>query len=234
MKTFLSDYLEICLQFRKEALGKPERKQRHSLVLEWAKKQYADDPLTISELSEFWDSYNEYCYNKIFILKVVVPVVNTDLESGDVEGLKFLFQCFKGHEDSYISADSPLAIFCEANGYKYKSAQLADMLLEKEIENMDALKYKYHSLKYYLEFSLHEIPWGVLNGMNGANLSDLPTMLHLVDEFQHLSDKLKISDDSSLIYDCQRFYSAYKEYLQHQERYADFEDYLKKKNRQFS
>lgn len=197
-------------------------------MLEWAKKQYADNSLTISELSEFWDTYNEYCYNKIFILKVVVPVVNEDFANGGMEGLKFLFHCFKENENSYIYTDSPLAIFCEANGYKYEPIQLADILLEKETENKDALRYKYHSLKHYLAFSLHEIPWGVLNGMNGANISEIPNMLDLVDTFQHLSDKLKTNDDSSLINDCQRFYSAYKEYLQHQELYADFEDYLKK------
>lgn len=72
MKQILADYLKICLKFRKEYLSKPERKQRHMLLVEWAKTQYADDNPTIPELYEFWDKYKDVSYNKIFIEKAIV------------------------------------------------------------------------------------------------------------------------------------------------------------------
>ena len=69
-----------------------------------------------------------------------------------------------------------------------------------------------------------------MNGVNGANISDIPDMLSSVDRFQTISNKLKIDNDKILIEDCRKFYAAYREYLQQLERYADFEDYLNKNN----
>ena len=68
MKQILTDYIEICLKFRKEYISKPERKQRHILLTEWAKAQYADGNPTIPELYEFWDKYKDVAIIK-FLLK---------------------------------------------------------------------------------------------------------------------------------------------------------------------
>ena len=112
MKQILTDYLDICLKFRKEYLSKPERKQRHILLTEWAKTQYADGNLTIPELYEFWDKYKDISYNKVFIKNVIVPAVNVDIRNGDIEGLKFLFYCLRGKDAIlYRSSDSPVSIF---------------------------------------------------------------------------------------------------------------------------
>ena len=116
MKQILADYLEICLKFRKEYLSKSERKQRHILLTEWAKTQYADGNPTIPELYEFWDKYKEVCYNKFFIEKAIIPTVNDDFQSGGIEGLKFLFYCLRGKDAiEYISTTSPVFIFSNEN-----------------------------------------------------------------------------------------------------------------------
>lgn len=110
------------------------------------------------------------------------------------------------------------------------------MVLEKDPNNEVALKVKYFIEKEYLWNSIHEIPFGVLNGMNGASISDIPNMLSSVDRFQAVSNKLKFDNDETfindeiLIEDCRKFYNAYGEYLQQPDRYADFEDYLNKNN----
>lgn len=89
---------------------------------------------------------------------------------------------------------------------------------------MDALNYKYHALKEYLTFSIHEIPVGVLYGMNGASVSNIPAMLKDLDEFEMISKKLdKI--DSNLIADCRKYHNAYKDYLQNLTEYKNFENY---------
>ena len=112
MKQILADYLKICLKFRKEYLSKPERKQRHMLLVEWAKTQYADDNPTIPELYEFWDKYKDVSYNKIFIEKAIVPTVNEDFQNEGIEGLKFLFYCLRGKDwIEYISTINPVSIF---------------------------------------------------------------------------------------------------------------------------
>ena len=237
MKQILADYLKICLKFRKEYLSKPERKQRHMLLVEWAKTQYADDNPTIPELYEFWDKYKDVSYNKIFIEKAIVPTVNEDFQNEGIEGLKFLFYCLRGKDwIEYISTINPVSIFSNEHNYKYSSIQLADMVLEKDPNNEVALKVKYFIEKEYLWNSIHEIPFGVLNGMNGASISDIPNMLSSVDRFQAVSNKLKFDNDETfindeiLIEDCRKFYNAYGEYLQQPDRYADFEDYLNKNN----
>lgn len=138
-----------------------------------------------------------------------------------------MFHCFSGHEDSYVSSDSPLAVFCAYSGYKYQPFQLANLLLEQDHDNIDALKYKYNSLKYFLEASIHEIPSCVLNGMDGASASDIPEMLEDTNEFERISKKLNRPLCETLIADCRRYYKAYEDYLLHIGRYRSFEDYLR-------
>lgn len=147
------------------------------------------------------------------------------IEAGGIEGIRFLFRCFQGHEGTYCSTNNVLYMFCEALGFEYDPRQLADKLLDLDPDNEFAVKYKYHTLKYFLEFSLHEMPTGVLNGMDGADIDDIPGMLLSVDEFQVISNRLGY-DDKVLINECRIFYPAYKEYLQCYTQYNGFEDYL--------
>lgn len=227
MKRILSDYLEICNKFRTDGLSKLERKQRHTLLSEWKKTEYGDELVNIGDIQEFWNIHNNICWNKLFISKVICPVVADDLETGGYERLKFLFQCFRGHEDSYVSSDSPLAVFCEYSGYKYQPFQLANLLLKEDHNNIDALKYKYNALKYFLEFSIHEIPSCVLNGMDGASVSDIPGMMEDTNELERISKKLNMPLCETLIANCRRYYKAYEDYLLHVGRYRSFNDYLR-------
>ena len=226
MKRVLSDYLEIYNKFRTDGLSKLERKQRHDLLSEWEKTEYDDELVNIVDIQNFWNSHNRICWNKLFISKVICPVIAADLEIGGCEGLKFLFQCFRGHESSYVYSESPLAVFCEYTGYQYQPFQLADLLLEQDYDNIDALKYKYNTLKYFLESSIHEIPSCVLNGMDGASVSDIPGMLEDTNEFERISKKLNMPLCETLIADCRRYNKAYKDYLLSIGRYKTFEDYL--------
>lgn len=225
MKQILTDYLEICNKFRAEGLSKVERKSRHSMLQEWKKKEYEKEIVSIAEIQDFWHNHDKICWNQLFIQKVICPAVATDLANNGFGGLIFLFQCFRGHESSYRYSDSPLEIFCQYCDYKYEPLQLANLLLGYDSGNVDAVNYKYLALKEYLTFSIHEIPSGILNGMNGASVSDIPAMLEDLDEFEMISIKLdKI--DSNLIADCRKYYNAYKDYLQNLKEYKNFEEYL--------
>ena len=187
MNKVLAEYISICSQFRKDGLSKPERKQRHAMLSEWAKNIHTAEIPELAELYEFRDCYGELCYNNLFIKSIIMPVVADDFENNGIDGIKFLFSCFRGHDRLYNDANSPISIFCDAIGYKYNPIQLADLVLDMEPENLDVLNFKYYSLKSYLEFSLHEMPSGILDGMNGASVSAIPDMFHIIDEFQYLS-----------------------------------------------
>ena len=100
-------------------------------------------------------------------------------------------------------------------------------MLEQDYDNIDALKYKYNTLKYFLESSIHEIPSCVLNGMDGASVSDIPEMLEDTNEFERISKKLDMPLCETLIADCRKYYKAYGDYLLHSGSYKTFEDYLR-------
>ncbi len=224
----LNEYLEICSRFSADGLSHQERKQRHILLSAWEKNMYNEPLPTLEELEEFRKYHGSYCHNPIFVRKAIVQTVQKDIEAGGIEGVSFLFRCFQGHENSYCYTNNVLYIFCETLGFKYQPQQLANKLLEQEPDNEFALQYKYNTLKSFLEFSLHEMPTGILNGMNGANIDDLPEMLLSVDEFQDISDRLG-KNDKELINECRILYPAYKEYLQCYTRYNGFEEFLIKR-----
>lgn len=221
----LNEYLEICSRFSADGLSKQERKQRHILLSTWDKNVYNEPLPTIEELEEFRKCYGSYCHNPIFVRKAIVRTVQKDIEAEGIGGIRFLFRCFQGHENSYCYTNNALYIFCETLDFKYQPLQLADKLLKQEPNNEFALQYKYNTLKSFLEFSLHEMPTGILNGMNGADIDDLSEMLLSVDEFQGISARLG-KDDKALINECRTLYPAYNEYLQCYTRYNGFEDYL--------
>lgn len=227
MNRILSDYLEICSKFRANGLSKPERKQRHALLSQWEKTDCERGMLSLGEIQDFLDNHNDICWNRVFISNVICPAIAADLETGGYDGLRFLFHCFREHESSCIHSDSPLAIFSDYSGGKYQPFQLADMLLAYEPDNVDALRYKYDALKYFLEFSIHEMPSGVLNGYDGASVSDIPAMIEDTNEFERISRKLNMPPCKTLIADCRRYYKAYGDYLQNLDRYGTFEDYLR-------
>ena len=53
MNRILYDYLAICCSFREDGLSKPERKQRHTMLSEWEKKEYDNEHITIGEIQVF-------------------------------------------------------------------------------------------------------------------------------------------------------------------------------------
>lgn len=220
----LTDWLEIVTQFRDSGLPKEERKRRHVLISSWEKSVY-DEPLpSLEEIESFWQDYGSYCHNHIFVKKVMKTPILKDIESGGVKGLHFLFQSY-ARDERNIYWDELLSTFCAVTDHKYSSLQLAEKLLEQEKDNECAIKFLYQWLKEYLEYSIHEVPSGILYDANGATIDNLLEMLQDVDKFERLSNRLGINNEQ-LINDCRILYSAYKEYLQDRTSYKNFEDYL--------
>lgn len=89
MNKVLAEYISICSQFRKDGLSKPERKQRHAMLSEWAKNIHAAEIPGLAELYEFRDCYGELCYNNYFIKSIIIPVVAADFENNGIDGIKF-------------------------------------------------------------------------------------------------------------------------------------------------
>lgn len=66
----------------------------------------------------------------------------------------------------------------------------------------------------YLDYSLHEVPRGVLYGVNGARVDECTALLELCDSFEALAARFgDPSDYRALLRDCRKHYALYAEYL---------------------
>jgi hypothetical protein len=66
----------------------------------------------------------------------------------------------------------------------------------------------------YLEYTLHELPAGVLYGNNGASVKECEELLELLDEFiAHVKYLGRTVEYSELVGDCLLHFKNYREYL---------------------
>ena len=226
MTEILTDYLRIYTCYPADVfLSKEKRKERHHALMEWTNKVYETMP-NFQEIVAFMEKNERLKFEKPFVMKVLIPCVKADLEQGSFDSLKFLFNCnAKGENRINNWGRSYVEMFCEGTDFKYNSWQLADMILANEPDNQIVMYEKYIGLKHFLSYSIHEVPWGVLVGIGGAEKRDMTHMFQRLQEFTLLSKKLK-KDDGVLIEGCNTFYQAWEKYLDCVSDYNGFEDYL--------
>ena len=221
----LQEYLAICTQFPDKPLGKKQRKERHQALMNWL-HQPCDDIVSIAELYAFQKAHAALPLGKPFCTKVIVPAVLADMEKGNIDGLRFLFENSQAKPAFEIgTAEDFVEILCAETGHRYNPYQLADMILNREPQNQAALQHKYFLLRRYFAFSIHEVPYGILNGMDFAEPSALPAMIQDLAEFAEICRKLSI-DEEPFIRKTAALYHAYAAYLNAAEKYDDFADYL--------
>jgi len=225
----LADYLEIYNRYSPNIyLNKAQKKEQHNDLMKWAKQEYQIMP-DIEEVRAFMLENDMLKYEQPFFLKVVMPCVLNDINKENIQSLLFLFEC-NGTDDRRIGTDRDYVyIFCLGTNFQYNTWNLADMVLSKEPDNKTVLYYKYKSIKRFLEYSIHEIPLGVLSGIGGAEKEDMPDMNMNLREFIYLSEKL-CKEDTHLIEKCTIMYKAWEQYIDNIEKYNSFEDYLTKQN----
>lgn len=181
----------------------------------------------LDEIMAFMKINNTLKYEQPFILKIMVPCVQSDLDAGSIRAIRFLFDCNDGHR---VGTDKDYVyMFCFDSDTEYRPIDLADMVLAKEPDNEGVLHYKYILLGSFLRYSLHEIPLGVLSGIDGTKEEKMADMNTSLREFVALSERLG-KDDKDLIQECTIMYAAYEQYLDHAKNYSNFEDYLIKHN----
>ena len=78
-----------------------------------------------------------------------------------------------------------------------------------------------------LDYTLHELPSGVLYGHDGATVDQCREMLAELDDFTNHAEILGIADDySDLVTKCKFHYNAYAEYLTDRRGASCYADYL--------
>lgn len=94
---------------------------------------------------------------------------------------------------------------------------------------MPALKQKYRFLSNYINFSIHELPWGILDGNSCAEKDAKLEMLNNLDKFSKISEKLR-KDNEEYIEECRIYYNAWFDFLGNRNEYESYEEYLDKNN----
>ena len=81
----------------------------------------------------------------------------------------------------------------------------------------------------YLEYTLHELPVGVLCGVDGASPNECEDLLALLGEFKrHVAVTRQEEHYSELIHECECHYNAYAAYLRAGPPYEGYERYLER------
>ena len=78
-----------------------------------------------------------------------------------------------------------------------------------------------------LDYTLHELPSGVLYGHDGATVDQCREMLGELDDFTHHAEILGVTNDySDLVAKCRFHYNTYAEYLTDRRGASCYADYL--------
>jgi len=103
--------------------------------------------------------------------------------------------------------------------------------LEVDADDSRARRGLISRIASHLEYSLHELPAGVLYGMNGASISECAELIQELDEFCGFVKADGREDDyRDLTEECRLHFSAYRDYLENRRLYASYASYLSEKH----
>lgn len=86
---------------------------------------------------------------------------------------------------------------------------------------------EYLRLRKYLEYTLHELPVGVLYDANGANEKKCAELMRETYRFEKLAQGLGF-DHSEFIATCRWHYERYPHYLSRQRHFGSYANYMAK------
>ena len=148
---------------------------------------------------------------------LIYPILSDKVEQSNVNAIKGLLK-LNQHLVSY-------------QGYtkdtKYSSWTLLEKGLSISPDDRQLLELYESKTREYLNYTLHEIPTGVLYGSDGATIEQCEELIKEAEKYELLCKKLQL-DKSDLIQECKYYYPAYKNYLSIYKNYKNFADYLDK------
>lgn len=147
--------------------------------------------------------------------KLIYPTLCEGVEAENIEAVRIMIELIQ-HVYAYQT---------RSNEWKYHASELIDIGLRLDPLDNKLRKMKYDSAVQYLNYSIHEVPSGVLWDTNGASESQCHELLKYADEFEQLSQSLG-KDDSELLTQCRYYYRSYAAYLAARVSYHNFAAYL--------
>jgi len=206
----LLDYTDI-----QTAWPKWRRKERHQALQNWLAKPY--DLPDYDELTHFisWCGERNIPLNVVFQRKLVNPVFDAEIfERRNAQAIKTILLHFSGSEFLDFKGDY--------------SISLLNMALAQLPDDLELLEHKWEKMRHYHDFTIHEVPWGVLWDMvNGARLEQMDEMESEIAEFEALSKRLG-HDWGNLVAACRNSYALWRLYLNDKRKYESFADCIRR------
>jgi hypothetical protein len=148
---------------------------------------------------------------------LIYPILLEQVAKNNLDAIKGLLK-LDGQLTSYQAYSHDI---------KYTWAMLLEQGLTIAPNDTDLLKLSEQTTRNYLNYTLHEIPIGVLYGQDGATIAECDELLEKVSQYENLCNQLQL-DEKELIENYKLYYTAYKAYLTVYPNYQNFEDYLNK------
>lgn len=175
----------------------------------------------ISQLIKETEKKNVYIRQPLFE-KIIYPILKSEIENKNVEAIKILIKL----EQNYYAYQRKFS----ADKFE-SSLQLIKRGLRIDENDKELLVSYEKELLYQLEFSIHEIPSGVLYGMDGASIDECNKLMETLEIYQQVCHKLSLENDedkNDLIEYCDFHYRNYKDYLENTGKYENYKNFLSK------
>lgn len=148
--------------------------------------------------------------------QVIYPVLQREIESGNLQAISVLLHytgCLNNYNRMHHLQDG------------YSEVALIERYLQRDPENREMLLRKEALLSRRLSYVLHELPHGVLYGMNGATAEQCSELLCLLEDYKHLCQILQLDHSATIRYAAMHF-QGYQDYLLHRQLYENYLDYI--------
>ncbi|MFL5742597.1 MAG: hypothetical protein ACJ75B_20405 [Flavisolibacter sp.] len=150
-----------------------------------------------------------------FFLYVIYPVLVKGIEGDDIQAIKQLITLFDYYGNfQNLTSDN-----------KYTTWALLTKGLQLSPLDKDLLGIYERLQENYFDYTLHELPTGILYSADGATIEQCDELLNDLSDYEDVCKKLNV-DRQELIKNCKLYYNSYKSYLSVYKSYNGFADYL--------
>ncbi len=210
MNEKLKEYFEIELS----RLPKRKRNQLHAEFLQDLK----GETLKFEDISSLLNEAGRknIVIRQPFFEKIIYPILEKEISENNVRALKHLIKL----EQKLLQLQRRIKI------YEPSKRQLILKGLQINPDEKELLEMYETDLRNSLLFTIHEVSFGVLYGMNGADENQCDELLKILEDYREVCEKLSL-DRTGLINECKFHFRAYKTFLKIQDQFEGYEDFLK-------
>lgn len=206
MNDKITKYIEIELA----GLPKAKRNQLHLELLENTTHESFTFEHIFTLLKEA--ERKNIAVRQPFFENIIYPILNKEISTDNLGAVKLLIKL----EQKLLQLRTEI--------YKPSKRELIDKGLQINAEDKEMLEILEDDSRNFLRFTIHEIPSGILYGMDGANEFECDELLGLLKEYKEVCEKLSI-DRTKLIEECKFHFENYKRYLQ-SNKSISYEEFL--------